>query len=145
MPDGVTTGARAPDSPVAAAPAGALVGKIGNGPAFLIGSRNRVQMTAAGQLFLGVNDGHLQDNEGSFQVQVAREGGAVRSIDLASRPIACITDRAGSPSEGRPFVREPALAPRASPYNSRGRPTTIAGYPWRNGKTRSTCRGPTSR
>jgi len=76
--DGVTTGARAPDSPVAAAPAGALVGKIGNGPAFLIGSRNRVQMTAAGQLFLGVNDGHLQDNEGSFQVQVAREGGAVR-------------------------------------------------------------------
>jgi len=76
--DGVTTGARAPDSPVAAAPAGALVGKIGNGPAFLIGSRNRVQMTAAGQLFLGVNDGHLQDNEGSFQVQVARAGGAVR-------------------------------------------------------------------
>lgn len=76
--DGVTTGARAPDSPVAAAPAGALVGKIGNGPAFMIGSRNRVQMTAAGQLFLGVNDGHLQDNEGSFQVQVAREGGAVR-------------------------------------------------------------------
>jgi len=64
--DGVTTGARAPDSPVAAAPAGALVGKIGNGPAFLIGSRNRVQMTAAGQLLLGVNDGHLQDNEGSF-------------------------------------------------------------------------------
>ena len=76
--DGVTTGARAPDSPVAAAPAGALVGKIGNGPAFLIGSRNRVQMPAAGQLFLGVNDGHLQDNEGSFQVQVARAGGAVR-------------------------------------------------------------------
>jgi len=73
-PDGVTTGARSPDSPVAAAPAGALVGKIGNGPAFLIGGRNRVQMNAAGQLFLGVNDGHLQDNEGSFQVQVPREG-----------------------------------------------------------------------
>jgi len=76
--DGVTTGARAPDSPVAAAPAGALVGKIGNGAAFVIGSRNRVQMTAAGQLFLGVNDGHLQDNEGSFQVQVALEGGTSR-------------------------------------------------------------------
>jgi hypothetical protein len=77
-PDGVTTGARAPDAPVAAAPAGALVGKIGNGPAFLIGGRNRVQMNAAGQLFLGVNDGHLQDNEGSFQVQVAREGAVSR-------------------------------------------------------------------
>jgi hypothetical protein len=80
--DGVTTGARAPDSPVAAAPAGALVGKIGNGAAFVIGSRNRVQMTAAGQLFLGVNDGHLQDNEGAFQVQVAREGGASRRKPL---------------------------------------------------------------
>jgi len=76
--DGVTTGARAPDSPVLAAPAGALVAKIGNGPAFVIGSKNRVQMNAAGQLFLGVNDGHLQDNEGSFQVQVAPEAGAVR-------------------------------------------------------------------
>ncbi|MEO7791694.1 MAG: hypothetical protein ABIX28_19200 [Vicinamibacterales bacterium] len=76
--DGLTTGARAPDSPVAAAPAGALVGKIGNGAAFVIGSRNRVQMTAAGQLFLGVNDGHLQDNEGAFQVQVAREAGTSR-------------------------------------------------------------------
>jgi len=76
--DGVPTGARAPDAPVAAAPAGTLVGRIGNGAGFVIGSRNRVQMNAAGQLFLGVNDGHLQDNEGSFQVQVAREGTAVR-------------------------------------------------------------------
>jgi len=76
--DGVTTGARAPDAPVAAAPAGALVGKIGNGAAFLIGGHNRVQMNAAGQLFLGVNDGHLQDNDGSFQVQVAREGAVSR-------------------------------------------------------------------
>jgi len=76
--DGLASGARAPDAPVAAAPAGSLVGKIGNGAAFVIGSRNRVQMTAAGQLFLGVNDGHLQDNEGAFQVQVAREGGAIR-------------------------------------------------------------------
>jgi hypothetical protein len=76
--DGVSSGARAPDAPVAAAPAGALVGKIGNGTAFMIGSRNRVQMPAAGQLFLGVNDGHLQDNDGTFQVQVGLEGGAIR-------------------------------------------------------------------
>jgi len=76
--DGLASGARAPDAPVAAAPAGSLVARIGNGAAFVIGSRNRVQMPAAGQLFLGVNDGHLQDNEGAFQVQVAPEGGAVR-------------------------------------------------------------------
>jgi len=76
--DGVNSGVRAPGAPVATAPAGALVGKIGNGAPFVIGSRNRVQMTTAGQLFLGVNDGHLQDNEGSFQVQVAREAGSSR-------------------------------------------------------------------
>jgi len=72
-PEGVSGGARSPDAPVANAPAGALVGRINSGPAFLIGSNNRVQMTAAGQLFLGVNDGHLQDNDGTFQVQVAVE------------------------------------------------------------------------
>jgi len=74
---GVSSGTAAPDAPVAGAPGGALIGRIGNGPAFAIGGQNRVQMNAAGQLFLGVNDGHLQDNEGTFQVQVAREG-AVR-------------------------------------------------------------------
>lgn len=77
-PEGVSAGTTAPGAPVANAPAGALIGRIGNSAPFLIGNRNRVQMEAAGQLFLGVNDGHLQDNDGTFQVQVAREGGAVR-------------------------------------------------------------------
>jgi hypothetical protein len=77
-PNGMANNATAPGAPVAGGAAGALVGRIGNGPAFLIGNQNRVQMTAAGQLFLGVNDGHLPDNNGAFQVQVAREGGAVR-------------------------------------------------------------------
>ena len=75
---GVSPTTTAPDSPIGRAPAGALIGRVGNGTPFLIGSRNRVQMPAAGQLFLGVNDGHLEDNEGSFQVEVAREGGALR-------------------------------------------------------------------
>jgi hypothetical protein len=77
-PNGVNTGARAPDAPVPTAPAGALIGRVGNGTAFAIGTQNRVQMPDSGQLFLGVNDGHLQDNEGAFQVQVAREGGTIR-------------------------------------------------------------------
>jgi hypothetical protein len=69
----------APDSPLPRAAAGALIGRIGNGAAFLIGNQNRVQMPAAGQLFLGVNDGHLQDNDGTYQVQVAvQSGGAIR-------------------------------------------------------------------
>jgi hypothetical protein len=77
-PDGVNAYTLAPGAPAAGAPAGALIGRVGNGQPFLVGSRNRVQMPAAGQLFLGVNDGHLQDNDGTFQVQVAREGGALR-------------------------------------------------------------------
>jgi hypothetical protein len=77
-PNGMANNTTAPGAPVAGGAAGALVGRIGNGPAFMIGNQNRVQMTASGQLFLGVNDGHLPDNNGAFQVQVAREGGAVR-------------------------------------------------------------------
>jgi hypothetical protein len=72
---GVSSGTRAPDAPVANASAGALIGRVGNGTAFVIGNQSRMQMPAAGLLFLGVNDGHLQDNDGAFQVQVAREGG----------------------------------------------------------------------
>ena len=74
---GVSNNALAPGAPVAQAPAGALIGRVGNGMPFLIGNRARVQMPAAGQLFLGVNDGHLPDNDGSFQVQVARESGSL--------------------------------------------------------------------
>jgi hypothetical protein len=75
---GVSATTLAPGSPVPGSPAGALIGRIGNGAAFLIGSQTRVQMPATGQLFLGVNDGHVQDNDGSFQVQVAHESGGVR-------------------------------------------------------------------
>jgi hypothetical protein len=76
-PGGSAT-ARAPGSPLPNSPAGALVGRVGDGAAFLIGSTNRVLMPAAGQLFLGVNDGNLPDNEGTFQVQITREGGGGR-------------------------------------------------------------------
>jgi hypothetical protein len=72
------TESRAADAPLPNAPAGALVGRVGTGAPFLIGTGTRIQMTAAGQLFLGVNDGHLPDNEGSFQVTIAREGGVRR-------------------------------------------------------------------
>jgi len=73
-PGGVSNNAVAPGAPVAGGVAGALIGRVGNSAAFVIGSQGRVQMPAAGQLFLGVNDGNLQDNDGSFHVQVAREG-----------------------------------------------------------------------
>jgi PA-IL-like protein len=72
------SGVLAPGAPIANAPSGALIGRVGNSAAFLIGNQSRVQMPASGQLFLGVNDGNLPDNSGSFQVQVAPESSATR-------------------------------------------------------------------
>ena len=63
----------APGAPLANAPAGALIGRVGNGAPFFIGERNTVRMANAGQLFVGVNDGNVGDNEGSFQVTVRRQ------------------------------------------------------------------------
>jgi hypothetical protein len=70
---GSKTGHRA----TAAAPlpnelAGALIGRIGTGQPFAVGNLSRVPMPAAGQLFLGVNDDRLDDNQGEFRVDIQR-------------------------------------------------------------------------
>jgi hypothetical protein len=59
-------------NPIPSAPTGALIGRINNGQPFLIGSQNRVTAPEAGQLFLGINDSYLADNQGNFQVEVRR-------------------------------------------------------------------------
>ena len=61
---------RAADNPLPNATTGTLIGRVGNGQPFAIGSQASFQAPAAGQLFLGVNDTNLDDNDGSFQVQV---------------------------------------------------------------------------
>lgn len=71
-------GVLAPGAPVANGASGALIGRVGNSAPFLIGGQSRMQMPAAGQLFLGVNDGNLPDNTGSFQVQVTPDAGTAR-------------------------------------------------------------------
>lgn len=71
-------GVLAPGAPVANGASGALIGRVGNSAPFLIGNQSRMQMPAAGQLFLGVNDGNLPDNTGSFQVQVTLDAGTAR-------------------------------------------------------------------
>ncbi len=59
--------------PVAGAPVGALIGRIGNGKPFLIGATNDpVTMVTNGQLFLGINDDHFEDNSGNYSVSVNR-------------------------------------------------------------------------
>jgi hypothetical protein len=61
--------------PVAATGVGALIGRIGNGAPFLIGSNTApIPMSASGRLQLGVNDDHYADNTGSFTVAISRLG-----------------------------------------------------------------------
>ena len=59
--------------PISAA-VGALLGKIGNGKPFAIGTQSQpLTMPASGRLMLGVNDNELGDNSGSFKVIVAKQ------------------------------------------------------------------------
>lgn len=59
-------------SPLPNLPAGALIGRIGNGQPFAIGDQTSVPMPNAGLLYLAVNDDELSDNSGAFVVQVRR-------------------------------------------------------------------------
>ena len=61
---------QASQAPLPDALAGALIGRIGSGDAFGIGNQRQITAPASGELFLGVNDDHLQDNRGGFRVEV---------------------------------------------------------------------------
>jgi hypothetical protein len=67
---GIPRGTRGGATPLPNAPAGALIGRIDNGPAFLIGRQTSVRMPASGRLFLGINDDVVDDNSGEFQVVI---------------------------------------------------------------------------
>jgi hypothetical protein len=70
-----TTAVSAGRYPVQGAPAGALIGRIGNGRPFLIGSNTQpITMTDNGRLFVGVNDNAFDDNSGSFSVSIHNQG-----------------------------------------------------------------------
>jgi len=58
--------------PVGNAPGGALIARVGNGQAFLIGNQGSVRMPANGELFLGINDDAMNDNTGDFFVTISR-------------------------------------------------------------------------
>jgi hypothetical protein len=68
--DGAKSGRFAPNAPLKSARAGALIGRIGNGQPFAIGSQTSVVAPASGLLYLGVNDDGFNDNAGNFQVIV---------------------------------------------------------------------------
>ena len=59
--------------PVKSAPAGTLIGRVGNSAPFVIGSQTEITTPADGRLFFGVNDDHYADNNGFFSVGIARQ------------------------------------------------------------------------
>jgi len=72
---GAKSGRKATNSPLPNVLAGALIGRVGtNGQPFPIGSGVTLTMPAAGQLFLGINDDGMEDNQGEIRVDVVRTG-----------------------------------------------------------------------
>ena len=69
-PDG--SGQNDQGAPLPQAFSGALIGRIGNGRPFGIGAQTQIEMPESGQLFLGVNDSVLTDNDGAFRVEIRR-------------------------------------------------------------------------
>ena len=74
-PSGARSQRVSPDAPLPAVSSGAVIAKVGDGAPFPIADSAAATMPAAGQLFLGVNDGRLADNTGSFRVTIQRSPG----------------------------------------------------------------------
>ena len=59
--------------PLPAVPVGTLIGRVGNGAPFAIGSSTQpIPVSNNGRLFLGINDDQHADNSGSFTVVINR-------------------------------------------------------------------------
>jgi len=72
-PDGDKNMGARPGYAVHDMPVGGLIGRIGNGAPFAIGSTSTpIAMPSGGRLFLGVNDDDYRDNTGGYDVQVYR-------------------------------------------------------------------------
>jgi hypothetical protein len=60
--------------PAPSLPVGALIGRVGNGAPFGIGTQTQpLPMPASGRLMLGVNDNELADNAGAYTVVVSKQ------------------------------------------------------------------------
>jgi hypothetical protein len=68
---GSQSGRRAANAPVGNAPAGGLIARIGTGAPVYVGDRRSVRAPRSGRLYLGVNDDHLADNQGTYRVTVS--------------------------------------------------------------------------
>ena len=79
------TGQTDPANTMPSVPTGALIGRIGTGQPFLIGTASSIAAPAAGQLFLGINDSNVSDNQGSYQVDIQRSAPAADDSSLGFR------------------------------------------------------------
>jgi Ca2+-binding EF-hand superfamily protein len=62
---------RAADAPLPNQPAGALLARVDQGAPIFVGeSTAQLEMWQSGRLYLSVNDDHLDDNRGEFQVEI---------------------------------------------------------------------------
>ena len=60
--------------PAPSLPVGALLGRVGNGAPFGIGTQTQpLPMPASGRLMLGINDNELSDNGGAYTVVVSKQ------------------------------------------------------------------------
>lgn len=71
---GASSQRMAAGAPLPRAYVGALIGRIGNSEPFGIGNATTLTAPASGQLFLGINDDHVADNQGGFRVNIQRSG-----------------------------------------------------------------------
>jgi hypothetical protein len=71
-PDGERNSPRNDGRPIGSRPAGALIGRVGDGDDyFFVGAESGpIRVRGGGRLYLGINDDYLQDNSGSFRVTV---------------------------------------------------------------------------
>ena len=69
-PAGAWSGRRADNAPFKDRPAGALIGRIGNGSPIFMGEAGRVRAATTGRLYLSVNDDYLEDNSGEYRVNL---------------------------------------------------------------------------
>jgi hypothetical protein len=74
-PNGALSGRRAVNAPLPQTPAGALIGRIGNGQPFGIGmGPANINAPGTGRLYFGVNDDGMGDNNGQYEVRVTGGG-----------------------------------------------------------------------
>jgi hypothetical protein len=78
--------ARGTGWPARGLPCWSLIGRIGSGAPFEVGTRRTVRVALDGVLFLGVNDNYLGDNSGTWSAKVRPNASAAPPSSSAQTP-----------------------------------------------------------